>query len=64
MTDLEALTKRVEELEKNQAILFQNSKCTSCEGTGLKLSSKFYAKLCLICNGTGKMIMLKSGTGT
>jgi DnaJ-class molecular chaperone len=64
MTDLEALTKLIEELEKNQAILFQNSKCTSCEGTGLKLSSKVYAKLCLICNGTGKVIVLKPTTNT
>jgi hypothetical protein len=36
MTDLEALTKLIEELEKNQAILFQQfaKDCPQCDGTG------------------------------
>ena len=62
-TEIEALTKRVEELEKNQAILFQQfaKDCYQCDGTG-----KFGRDIqhCDDCNGTGKVIMLKSGTGT
>jgi len=65
MTDLEALKKRIEELEKNQALILQQftQNCFQCNGEGEVAFPSGVTQTCLPCNGTGKVIMLKSGTG-